>query len=110
MWQTGAQLGAWLCRWDGDIHCFWDPAWLLQHRNIRSAVSLGILKAVCSHPGEMPTGLAVTPQVPGRGFLYQLGAGPDDVDFLCHAQHACIQKISPEVHTVPQSRLSYSTK
>ena len=62
----------------------------LRHRSSRSVVHLGILKAMCSHPGEMPAELADTPQVLGRGFLYQLRAGPDDVDFLCYSQHACI--------------------
>lgn len=63
--------------------CLAVPGQLLP-RSFRSVVRLGILKAMCSHQ------LADTPQVLGRGFLYQLGAGPDDVEFLCYSQHAYI--------------------
>lgn len=62
----------------------------LQPGSFRSVVRLGILKAMCSHPGQRLAELADTPQVLGRGFLYQLGAGPDDVEFLCYSQHAYI--------------------
>lgn len=78
----------------GWAHRPWDSAWLSQGSCSIGASGLWSIWAswrpCAPHPGEIPAELADTPQVLGEASLYQLRAGPDDVDFLCYSQHACI--------------------
>ena len=61
----------------------------LQHRSFRSVVHLGILKAMCSHPGEIPAELADTPQVLGEASSTSSGLDQMMLIFcVIHNMHA----------------------